>query len=62
MWNHAYDFAFEVLSKDQDGKDVTAAMLRQACIDRTKKISDHEIMEACGLFDSFEEEPVTCKQ
>ena len=56
MWNHAYDFAFEVVSQNEDGEDVTPAMLRQACIERIKRISDREILEACGLFDSFEME------
>ena len=58
MWNHAYDFAFEVVSQKEDGEDVTAAMLRQACVERIKSISDREILEACGLFDSFEVEAV----
>tara|TARA_R100001510_G_C7564958_1_gene143608 strand:+ start:94 stop:270 length:177 start_codon:yes stop_codon:yes gene_type:complete len=56
MFNHAYDFAFEVISKKEDGEDVTPVMLRQACLERITKISDQEIMEACGLFDTFEVE------
>jgi len=56
MFNHAYDFAFEVISQKEDGEDVTPAMLRQACIERIKSISDQEILEACGLFDTFQME------
>jgi hypothetical protein len=54
MFNHAYDFAFEVISEKENGEDVTPVMLRQACLERITKISDKEIMEACGLFDTFE--------
>ena len=56
MFNHAYDFAFEVISQKEDGEDVTPTMLRQACIERIKGISDREILEACGLFDTFKME------
>ena len=55
-FNHAYDFAFEVISQTENGEDVTPEMLRQACIERIKTISDREILEACGLFDTFEED------
>lgn len=49
--NHAFDFAFEVKSFDVDGGDVTANMLREACIRRITSLSDAEIMEACGKYD-----------
>jgi hypothetical protein len=58
MFNHAYDFAFEVISQKENGEDVTPAMLRQSCIERIKTISDREILEACNLFDTFEVEAV----
>lgn len=55
-FNHAYDFAFEVISSDEDGNDVTAPMLREALLERAKRISDDELLEACGRFDTHEEE------
>ena len=33
-YNHAFDFAFEIISKRRDAADVTAEMIRKACIDR----------------------------
>lgn len=54
-FNHAYDFAFEVISIHRDAKGVTAAMLRAALLERANRLSDDELMEACGLFDTFEE-------
>ena len=52
-YNHAYDFAFEVISQKKNGDDVTPAMLREACIKRITNIDDIEIMQACGLFDTY---------
>jgi len=52
-FNHAYDFAFEVLSDDFYAKDVTPAMIRQALIERATRISDDEIMEACSCYDTY---------
>ena len=54
VYNHAFDFAFEVVSMDEWGEDVTPAMIRAELINRANNISDQEIMEACGRFDSFD--------
>jgi len=53
-YNHAFDFAAEVLSDDENGEDVTGAMLRQALITRAASLSDEELLEACGIFDTME--------
>ena len=52
-FNHAYDFAFEVISNEEEAEDVTPAMLRAALTERATHISDAEIMEACSCFDTF---------
>lgn len=53
-WNHAYDFAFEVQSKDEHATDVTGADLRKALRARLDALSDDELLKACNAFDSFE--------
>jgi hypothetical protein len=53
---HAYDFAFEVTSAQDDAEDVTAAMLRSALSERVNRLTDRELVEACGWYDSFEME------
>jgi hypothetical protein len=55
-YNHAFDFAFEVISKDEFAEDVTPAMLRTALIERINQLSDEELEEACGLFDTYDME------
>jgi len=59
-YNHAYDFAFEVISKKEDASDVTPAMLIAACRARLDRIeaesNGEEMLEACGLFDTMEED------
>jgi len=52
-FNHAYDFAFEVISFDEYAEDVTPAMLRASLIERATRISDDEIMQACDCFDTY---------
>ena len=52
-FNHAFDFAFEVISDDFYAKDVTPAMLRAALLERANRLSDEEIMEACGGCDTY---------
>jgi len=52
-FNHAYDIAFEVLSSREDAEDVTANKLRRALRKRLRGMSDLEIMEACGRFDTM---------
>ena len=53
-FNHAFDFAFEVKT-DNLPDDVTADELRAALLERANRLSDHEIREACGCFDTMEE-------
>jgi len=54
MFRHAYDFAFELSSRDQDAADVTAEMLRAALIRRARALSGEELLEACGPIDTVE--------
>lgn len=55
-FNHAYDFAFEVISAQDDASDVTPAMLRAALLERVNRITDEHLTDACGWYDSFEVE------
>jgi len=56
FYNRAFDFAFEVICQDEEGEDITPAMIRAELIDRAIRVSDREILEACGSFDVHEEE------
>ena len=53
-FNHAYDFAFEVISERDDAEDVTAPMLRAALLERVNRLTDEELLEAASWFDSYE--------
>ncbi len=54
-YNHAFDIAFEVLSDDEGGEDVTGPMLRAAIEKRLNGIGDDELVEACGApFDTYD--------
>lgn len=55
-FNHAYDFAFEVISDRDDAEDVTAPMLRAALLERISRLTDEEMLAAASWFDSYEEE------
>lgn len=55
-YNHAYDFAFEVISNHKDAEDVTLQMIRSALLERANRISDEEIVQACGHYDTFKVE------
>lgn len=59
-FRHMYDFAFSVVSEDPEGKDVTAAMLIAACRARLVVLGSNnqgaEMIEACGLCDTYEED------
>jgi hypothetical protein len=55
-FNHAYDFAFEIESQDEDADDVTGAALRAALLKRLNTLSDKELIGACGHFDVMEAE------
>lgn len=54
-FNHAYDFAFEVVSDRDDAEDVTAPMLRAALLKRINRLTDEELLEAASWFDSYAE-------
>ena len=54
MFRHAFDFAFELPSRELDAADVTPAMLRAALIWRASTLSAAELLEACGRFDAVE--------
>jgi hypothetical protein len=57
-FNHAFDFAFEVITNNDDPDSVTAAMLIAACRERLDRIEERdggaEMLQAAGWFDSFE--------
>lgn len=54
-FNHAFDFAFEVVSNNEYASDVTSAMIREALLKRAINISDKEMVEAAGHLDTYEE-------
>lgn len=54
LWNHAFDFAFEVFSKDAEGADINGASLRKSLQKRLDSLSDADLEHACGCFDSHE--------
>jgi hypothetical protein len=53
-YSHAFVFAVEVISETSDGSDVTPAELRAALLERIQRLSEAELAEACGLYDSYE--------
>lgn len=56
-FNHAYSFAFEVISKDEQGEDVTGKELRRALGRKLFLLTDEEVLECCDSpFDTFEVE------
>ncbi len=61
-YNHAFTIAFEVISEEPDGSDVTAEMFREALERRMKDLDDSrpdksEWQEACQPpYDTYEEE------
>lgn len=56
QWNHAFDFAFEVISDDEDPSDVKGADLRAALKARIDSLSDTDLVNVCNPFDSFKTE------
>jgi hypothetical protein len=54
-FNHAYDFAFEVISERDDAEDVTPAMIRAALLERVNRLTDEELINATSWYDSYEE-------
>ena len=51
-YSHMYDIAFQVISYDEQGRDITAAQLRLAIVERLATLSDDEIFEAVGWNDT----------
>lgn len=52
-FNHAFDFAFEVLSDDFYAKDVTPDMLREALRATVDRLTDADMIERCSCFDTY---------
>ena len=59
QFNHLYDIAFSVISENEDGEDITGAMVRESILRRLAGITDDEIMEAIGYCDTYEIEEAT---
>lgn len=51
-YNHAFDFAFEVKT-DKSPDEVTGAELRAELLARVSSLSDAELVEACGCYDTM---------
>jgi len=55
-YNHAVDIAFEVISNDEQGEDITPDMLRAALKKRIENLDkNNEWLEAIDIFDTMEE-------
>ena len=55
-FSHAFDLTAEVISKDPDAGDVTADMIRSAMMARISAMSDEDLLQAAGRFDTVEAE------
>jgi hypothetical protein len=54
-FNHMYDLAFEVISTDESGADVTPDMLRHALLRRIISLDeDKEWLNATSICDTYE--------
>ena len=57
IYNHACDLAFEVLSNDEQGNDITPEMLRAALKKRVNELDrTNTWREAIDIFDTMEDE------
>ena len=55
--DHAYTFAFNLISDHESGEDVTGSMLREGILKRLADMNDDELWENCGCpFDSYSTE------
>jgi len=55
-YNHAVDIAFEVISNDEQGEDITPDMLRKALQKRVKNLDETNTwLEAIDIFDTMNE-------
>ena len=63
-FNHAFDFAVEVVSEKEDSSDVTPKMLIAALRDRINRLEAEDkgagMLDACGLLDTHPDAPVEC--
>lgn len=55
-YNHAFDFAVEVTSNHPEGDDVTGRQLRDALVNRALLLSDNDLLNACNMFDTMDQE------
>jgi len=55
MFNHAFDFAFEVISTLPTDR-ISGEQLKDACRKRLNELSNEDMLEACNCFDSMDEE------
>lgn len=55
-FNHAFDIAFEVITDDPEGENVTPAILKAALLKRIENLDeDDSWLEAAGApFDTYE--------
>jgi len=53
-FNHAYDFAVEICSNDEEAEDVTGQMLRSAILKRLQELDDDQLLQACKCFDTYD--------
>lgn len=57
QYNHAYDIAFEVVSGNENGDDVTPEMLKAALMKRIQDLDTEgkgAWLDAASLYDTFE--------
>jgi hypothetical protein len=55
-YSHAVDIAFEVISNDEQGEDVTPDMLRAALKKRIENLDETNTwLEAVDIFDTMED-------
>jgi hypothetical protein len=53
-YNHAFDFAFEVETVHKNPDRIATREIRYRLIERAARISDKELREAIGCYDTFE--------
>ena len=51
-YSHAFEFAFEVISTEQDASDVTPKMMRDALKERANRLSNDDLEAACEHYDT----------
>lgn len=51
LYNHMFTIAFSLENSSEDGGGTTAVELRTAILERAHRLSDEELIEACGFPD-----------